>query len=739
MRFSIALICLLLPLPALAADYTGTVLAPDNKPVKGATVYFVAYDRPPGANGRPLQLPTTQSDDSGMFHFPAASSDNGEIIAAATGFGLSSAAISTSAPIQIVMRARTDLTMTLRTVDGKPAANVRLSLRQVVLPMRLTDSSPARLWIPPFYRSPWSATTDARGVCVFPGMSRGGNVKFNLDDPRYAEFGNSDYFELSNGPRTHDGPITLQLAALISGRITVGATARPAAGVRVRAWESYSKSGEAVTAADGSYSIARLSPGNYTVWPELNPELEKSWTARASLQAVVAAGGSKTGVDFELIPGVVLTGRVLAADDSKPVSGVELGIHNAAHRQAVGSWQSVITDAAGSFSVRVPPGNQHVYLASDTPASGFGRPTDDEKDVTIAENGIGSVEFRLPRAFLSPIKGTVVDPSGKPIAGASVFTYSEDPPLLYSSRNSILTNRKGMFQTAPVQRGTKVALRVRFGDLATPRAVVVSRDTVGDVIIQLQKNALGSLRGRVLDPQGHPLENARIELIYPIGRYRFSNDAGATDSSGVYTIESLWPDMTYSLEVNREGYGDAESKADLRVTSGGTTEVPQLTLYKRDSTVTGVLLDRDGKPMAGRRIAVHGPRSGYTTTNTDAGGKFQVAVVADDHLRIYYNFGVNHAPSLRAAKAGESNIVLRIGGPLSAAVSDSVAGGFDPSEAVTWTGWLWAVILLVIGSVVTIIINAIAALRDRSGKPNKSNSESLAKPGTRQTLTATEP
>lgn len=719
------LIVAVLTSAALGADYTGTVLTPDNKPVKGATVYLVELvNQTPSSATRPA-LPTTRTDDAGVFHFPRARAGGAEFIAAADGFGLSSTELNGAAPIQMQLRPRTDLTITFHTPDNKPAANVPISIRRINLPMRISDGSFHNLWIPPYYRSPWSAITDANGACTFPGLPQGGVLKIDIGDPRYAQFGYNQTLDLSGSAQTRDGPIRLQLAASISGKIIYGSTGQPAAGIRVLARSESSEPEQDLTAADGSYAIKRLRPLQIDVTLDLSEDLQKSWTVQKSLNLTLAAGQNESDVNFTLIPGVRLAGTVLAADDSKPIPGVELGIYNSAHPRSSGTVQSVTTDANGAFSVRVPPGQQNIYLMSDTPADGFSRPGDDERDITIPENSAGSVQFRLPRAFLAPIKGKVVDPDGNPVAGASVFAYSEQSVLLNNIRNAITTNADGTFQTPPVPRNAHVDLRARFGDLATPRSITVTRNASGSVTLQLEKNAFAALVGRVVDQRGQPLKNARIELLYSIGRYRFGDEAGVTDDRGNYKIDSLWADMSYSIDVTCDFYGEAESNNSLRVSPGQSTTIPDLTLYKRDSTIAGVLLDRNNKPVAGQRVFVRGPRSGYSNLNTDANGKFQCAVVANDRLTIFYNFNSSRGLSRQSAKAGDQNIVLHTAPPIAAAAAAPAPGPpaagsvaesapvFDPAEAVTWNGWLWAVILLLAGSVVTIIVNAVAAIRSR--------------------------
>lgn len=717
---------------AFGADFTGKVLTPDGKPVKGATVYYVEL---PIRRSGSADLPTTRTDDEGTFHFPHHQAGEAEFIADADSFGLSSTQPNGIAPLQIRLRPRTDLTLTLLTADNKTAANVRVSVRQINLPMRMSEGVTYNLWIPVNYRSPWSATTDASGVCAIPGLPQGGRVTLSVDDERYADPSYSDSVQLSGSAQTQGRPIQLQLAATISGKVLYESTSQPAVGLGVEA-RANSDQHEAFTGADGSFVFNRLRADQYDICVNAGRELQKSWTAATGEHLAIAAGETKANVNFTLIPGVVLSGKVLSADDSKPVAGVSIGIYGPSHPRNGGMPQSVSTDADGSFSVRVPRGAQNVYIMSDTPANGFGKPLDDEKDVTIPAGGTASVEFRLPRAAMFAEKGKVIDPDGKPVANASVYIYFEERTNVFS-QNQVVTDADGIFQTAPILGTAEIAIRAKFQDMATPKAVVVHRRDSGDLVIQLQKNGLGTVSGRVLDQDGKPLKDAQIELLYTIGRYQFGENGTACDDEGNYKIESLWPDLDYRVEAYHDGYGLAESNAGLRVGPGQSTNIPDLTIYKRDSAIAGVLLDRDDKPVSGQRIFVRGARTGYSNLTTDASGKFQCAVVGNDRLTISYNFHTNRQKQ-QSVNGGDQNIVLHTAPPVVVAARIAPAPPppvvvaapappppvvaptpeppptvFDPADAVTWNGWLYAIILVLVGGVVTVIANAIAAIRGR--------------------------
>ena len=706
---------------ALAAEYTGRVLGPDGKPVKDATVYFFAD------SGRPLaadltarrDAPTTRCDDSGNFHFPPIAANGGQFLAVAPGFGLGGAPIVLDHPAEIRLSRRTDVTLTFLTADKKPVAGVAISLQNARSP-QTTSGFSTRIWVPPGYNCPWSATTDANGVCTIPGLPQGAQATFAVGDERYAVLSSRDEVVLDTAPKTHADPIHLLAASTISGVVTYATTGKPAAGIAVAAHSSGTGYIAAITAADGSYTVKQLRPGQYVVTLYPDTELQKSWTAKAVEKINLLAGGAQSAVNLSLIPGVILTGTTVAADNGNPVAGVPIGICGPAYPRSSSLFvQSVRTDANGAFTARVPPGEQFVYVSSNTPADGFGRPSPDSKTITIPDGQTASVEFRLPRVLMVPVKGKVVDPDGNPVAGASIFTSSDDSPMFQNM--AITTGGDGTFQTLPMPRTGQLQIRARFKDLATSKALAVNRASHGDVVVQLEKNALASISGRVLDPQGQPIKGAQILLIIRTGRnYAFGQNGGSTDEQGYYTVASLWADAVYSVEALRDGYGQA-STSDLRLQPGQTTAAHDLTLYKRDSSIAGVLLDADSKPVAGTQINLSGSRSGYSNVTTDGNGQFTCSVVSGDRLNISYNTPGGYRN--RFASAGDQKIVLRTAPPKHApppppAPAADVAPSppppplvFDPAAAITWNGWLYAAVLVVVGGIISVIANAIAALR----------------------------
>jgi len=397
---------------ARADDLAGKVLGPDGNPIAHATVYCFRLPNPtPGKH----DAPTTRSDDTGEFKFPQVTGAC-QLVASANGLGmgmLQHAAGDGAADVHLTHG--TNLTVQFITEDKKPATRVTIAIQSFAY-SEPGGGPVVSFRIPRGYHSPWTATTDENGQCTFNGLPQGGHVSFTMTDARFASLTSQDQVKLAWADQTQADPITLMPGATISGRATYDPGGAPARGVIVDACIDGAVIQSATSAADGGFSLRQLHTGKYTVALHPNQNLEKSWTAVAVENLDIAPGTAKTGVNLPLIPGVVLHGSVVSSDDHRPFAGVRVSLSGPAHPHSAASGEVVVTDAAGHFFARVPPGEQLVSIASDKPAAGFARPSPDHQSVTIADGAIGSVDFQLPRPTTVVISPKIVPPAPPPPA-----------------------------------------------------------------------------------------------------------------------------------------------------------------------------------------------------------------------------------------------------------------------------------------------------------------------------------
>ena len=135
-----------------------------------------------------------------------------------------------------------------------------------------------------------------------------------------------------------------------------------------------------------------------------------------------------------------------------------------------------------------------------------------------------------------------------------------------------------------------------------------------------------------------PATGSKVELVYSvtdiIGRKRQTVRSGIADSTGMYRICGLPADMTGKVQVFRNGVSSGEVPADVTnfvaLRGFSIASQKQIAEVKGDSgkvqriakgtaRVTGVVVDKTGKPLSGARIMLQG---GGATAISRPNGEF---------------------------------------------------------------------------------------------------------------------
>ncbi|MCW3058691.1 MAG: polymerase sigma factor, sigma-70 family [Capsulimonas sp.] len=365
--------------PAQIIAVRGRVLDPAGKPDPGARVTLLRYGITNGATAE--EVARTVTDNAGRYAIPqVAGGPLGLAVVADDGkameFGTPDMDLQLSPPTR----------MLLHVVDAnqQPAVGVRLKPimfsitgpRGETATINLAVGSPDRL----------TKTTDAQGNAIFTGLPQGFTVSFQVLSTEYARRPPAaDGIPLSRTSDSGSFLVDLAPSAVLEGRVVYGDTGKPAAQIRVGAQEIGSAAwGEAVTDADGRYSVTQLLPGNYNVAvDEQSPALAGEWTAAARANVVVESGASIPSLDMRLSHGTMIVGTVRSRTGALRAP-VTIGVYGPAHPRG-GAWvNSVDTGRDGTYRLRVPPGRQYVYPLNN-PAGGV--------DVTVSANHDTQVNF----------------------------------------------------------------------------------------------------------------------------------------------------------------------------------------------------------------------------------------------------------------------------------------------------------------------------------------------------------
>lgn len=133
-------------------------------------------------------------------------------------------------------------------------------------------------------------------------------------------------------------------------------------------------------------------------------------------------------------------------------------------------------------------------------------------------------------------------------------------------------------------------------------------------------SATFTITGSVLDEKGQAIEGASVEAWYDIYSATATTAADGTYSI-TFAVGYLPPDdFPIIIEVKASEYKD-KTETTFADHTGGTTNIsaPAITLEKKKTTytVTGKVLDKDGKPMEGADVTM-----GTQSITTDADGIF---------------------------------------------------------------------------------------------------------------------
>src|SRR5450432_3396866 len=108
--------------------------------------------------------------------------------------------------------------------------------------------------------------------------------------------------------------------AIVTGKVTIKGKAAPGIVVGLRVGQpstSFEPTYKGTTDPDGKYRISDVAPGSYEVAP-VAPAFVVSDQANSRQTVVLAEGESVDGIDFALVRGGVITGKVSDAD-GRPV------------------------------------------------------------------------------------------------------------------------------------------------------------------------------------------------------------------------------------------------------------------------------------------------------------------------------------------------------------------------------------------------------------------------------------
>jgi hypothetical protein len=262
---------------------------------------------------------------------------------------------------------------------------------------------------------------------------------------------------------------------------------------------------------------------------------------------------------------------------------------------AAATHETVTTtsDAEGKFELVLPKND-----ARDWNVSVFVRALQirREVEVRLPEDPEEGITIDLPSASLT---GTVVDPTGSPVAGA-IVTASGEGAMAYTQ---VLTAADGGFIVASLADGV-YALKATHGEgESTPIHVTIEDDTSPEpVTLKLERNQ--ELRGRIVSAAG-PVVGARVQVV-PRGVWVPTVFSYTTREDGRFAAK-LPPDTReVDLLIAAPGFAFTTARVPYR-SEVLTIQIAQIggTLALAGATQPDVYLVHDGVTMSLRGVLAY--------------------------------------------------------------------------------------------------------------------------------------
>ncbi|MCP4962195.1 MAG: hypothetical protein GY925_23370, partial [Actinomycetia bacterium] len=432
-----------------------------------------------------------------------------------------------------------------------------------------------------------------------------------------------------------DAPTTLDFA--LSESVGVAGTVRNAAGepvegVTVQAsGVGFGRLQKAESAADGSYLIEGLAPGNYRLRAQAHREYGDTWWPGTQTAPPVGnlalEDGVSTDIDLVLSRLGSISGTVTDPSGT-PLAGIRISaVDPTEHTQ-----RSATTDASGRFDIfGLYTGQYHVKFLDDqgdwatafypgvrtqsegTSISLVTGDAVDGTDITLVDAAsIGGTVTSSEGTLAGPVDIKVIDPSGEILSTERVYA---DGPFEMGSLfpGDILVH----FEAPTPHFAQWFDSAVRKDD-ATNITLAAGEHHNIDAILRPG----ATVSGTVIQPDGTPVEQPVVTVRSTVDGRTWVREG---EADGTYVVDAI-PPGPYVVSARGGGalsetfhpdakYSETATVVNVDQTLGDLANV-DITMQKA-AGIGGRVVDQFDDPIGGANVRVHGPVFIDTLTNSD--------------------------------------------------------------------------------------------------------------------------
>jgi beta-lactamase regulating signal transducer with metallopeptidase domain/protocatechuate 3,4-dioxygenase beta subunit len=386
------------------------------------------------------------------------------------------------------------------------------------------------------------------------------------------------------------------------------------------------------TDADGEFQIPNMPENDVAV-----TVLKSGYIAVRDF----VVGASEHEAVITLRRAMSVSGTITDAKSKQPIPNFEIATVFDTERGRRTGTPSAFTQGSYDLSIREAEPEALQFRAS---AVGYEPATSQEIKV---DEGQHTIDFALarsssfdattagrPREEVKPtgprrITGVVRDGQGNPVSGALVSTR----PWI---AENVRTDAQGAFAlrtmriSGPREKTVHVFARHEERNLA---AALELESKAKALEIKLLPGTIAS--GRVVDSQGKGIAPAEI-----VWRFWYSGSGSPArkrmkvNAEGAYEIRAIPSGHRYSVTASAEGYGERYVMFNTAEAVDDRIELAPLVLAVAEQTISGVVVDVEGRPVPDARVNAYGRGQPSRHTSTDEQGRFVIENMCQGRIQI---------------------------------------------------------------------------------------------------------
>ena len=621
--------------------FTGRVIDTEGKPVAGATVKFYdgKYTRSMYTMDIAEAIETTSDADGRFSLIRETDFPYGYIVVEKEGLALDCAEWNKreSQEFEFKLGRAEELAGIIVDENGEPVSDAEVGILTLLIgdieaQHSLGTNSASKIL---------STVTDDKGRFSFINLPADAGLELMVKKAGRATvitFDPANYSResMSFSPGQKDIRITQPIESKIEGIVVNKASGQPVAGADliIRDSRNITVYGQDVIASgeDGSFSINNLTAGNYKLIISMPRKGCAEWVAQP-VDVTLEAGQVCNDIKVELSKGGLLEVHVTESGNNKPLEEAYVSVYS----ERDGRSFSTQSDNDGIARMRLLPG---VYRSGYAYMEGYSSLTQQDT-ITIVEGSAKRLEWQL--SPMPVISGVVRDENDKPIEGASLV-------IIPGGGNEVKSDSQGKYKiswdierfSGEEQEIPLLVCRYAEGNLA--KVIMVD---AGTKILDIKLNPGITIRGKVADPLGKPIADARIRIMLDQTMWASTfirNDLIKTDAEGNFEVSAVPAEQRYRLNVSADGYGSDEIEIHADDAVDNILDLGTFNLPIANLTVSGIVVDIEGNPIVNTQIESYdfeGNQPENLRTQTDSQGRFTFDGVCEGQFDIRINTTVN--------------------------------------------------------------------------------------------------